>query len=986
MTDEVRTPRPRPYRFVVALLIAAVVVGIGFWLVRPSLATLQADAQAALEARDARLAMERTQRLISRAPESVDAWSLRAQAGFLARDRGVWEPAIDRIETTDPGKAFDLWVTVGGQEMRRLNAASAELAFRRAIAISRDRPEPWRLLSQLIAIQGRPRETAECLLALIRLGDFSTADLQMLARPNSAIDDPSRVQALLESDPRNLVPMLSSVGSALNENQIVVAEQSLRTILARHPDNGRAQASLGRLLAERDADEFLHWQRGLTSNASIDPETWIAQGIWLRNHGQSSAAAACFHRAVEIDPRHLNAASELGLTLQTIGESSLAAEYLDWARIQQEITEIARRVEERGEPQNVRLLIERLERVGRLWEAWAWSRLYVHAYPDDEFARKDLERLHDRLAPDLPRTVPDVVPGRNFDWLRLAEPNWSIDGSKSNAAGSISETSLTAKSSIEFIDEAVRLGIVFHYENGPATSQTIVQTSGGGVAALDYDRDGWCDLYFTQGGHDLKAPQQTVIDSLFRNVAGERFEDVTGQSTIHEDTFSQGVAVGDIDSDGFPDLFVANLGQNRLLHNNGDGTFADVTAAAGLRSRGWTTSCAIADLNNDGHPELFSVRYAGGPEITSRVCRDQTGRPSVCRPSLFPAEPDLVAVNTGDGRFTEHCEDAGLDLPDGRGFGLIVADFNGDRRLDVFVANDLTANYLLIQSDSRDGQLHFSDEAIVSGAAFDRDGYPQACMGVAAGDINADGRPDLFITNFADESNTLYVSQPHGGYQDMTRQYALRDAGFRPLGFGTQFLDADVDGQLDLVVLNGHIHDASDPEKSPALRPMLFQGRTNDRFAQVLRDDPECFFNTPRIGRGLCVLDWNRDGLPDFAGSFLDGNAVLATNHSRSNGHWLAMQFVGVESSRDPIGTRVRLTFADGTQRLWQLIAGDGFAASNERRLHLGLGAHSVVTLVEVDWPSGLSQRFTDVSADALWVAIEGRPRLRKLPQNDIAE
>jgi hypothetical protein len=485
-------------------------------------------------------------------------------------------------------------------------------------------------------------------------------------------------------------------------------------------------------------------------------------------------------------------------------------------------------------------------------------------------------------------------------------------------------------------------------------------------------------LYFTQGGSDPAAATQTALDALYRNEAGRGFQEVTPQAAIHEDRFSQGVATGDIDNDGFPDLLIANLGQNRLLRNNGDGTFTDVTSSSGLTATGWSTSVAIADLNRDGDPDLFSVRYAGGPEITRRVCRDPTGKLGVCRPTLFPAEADIVAISSGDGRYTELCQEAGLDLPDGRGFGLVVADFNGDRRLDVFIANDQTANYLLIQEDAGRGKLRFSDEAITSGVAFDRDGYPQACMGVASGDTNDDGRPDLFVTNFADESDTLYVSQPHGGYLDMTRQARLRDPSFHPLGFGTQFLDADLDGRLDLLVLNGHIHGSADAGKSPAMLPQLYRGLAKGRFAEVLSEDPKDFFNVPRIGRGLCVLDWNRDGRTDFAGSFLDGKAVLGTNRSSTSGHWLAMEFVGVQSNRDGIGTRVRLEFSDGTERFWQLTAGDGFAAANERRLQLGLGPHSCVDVLEIEWPSGLSQRFTDVRGDRQWTAIEGRSQLHE--------
>lgn len=975
MTPETDGSRPARGRIAVVLLVLVLGMGaIAYWLSIPSTTRLLADARAAIEAGRVQLAIDKARQVVARDPQSVNGWSVLARAGILAHDRTVWETAIDHVETIRPREALELWVTAGGDEMQRFHAANAETALRRAVAITRDQPEPWRLLAQLISVQGRPRETADCLLELIRLGDFSIGDLYMLGWPNSAVNEPHRVESLLAADPDNLIPMLGLVGSAMNENRTADAEQLLQRILRQHPQNSRAIALLGRLLAERDAPEFPAWQREQSRHAEIEPETWLARGIWLRRHGQVAAAVKLLHHAVELDPRHVNAVSELGHTLQTFGEPPLAAVYLDWARLQQEITELAKRIDERGESENTLKIIDRLEQVGRLWEAWGWCRAYGHANPNDTAAAAKQRHLEQQLAAGLPRTVPGMVPGRDFRWSGLAEPDWSPA-----SLGPANTASDTAMGALRFVDEARSLGIDFHFENGPTPGGTIVQTSGGGVAALDYDLDGWCDLYFTQGGHDPTAAVQNVVDAFYRNDAGQGFHQVTAASGLVEDRFSQGVATGDFDNDGFPDLYVANLGLNRLLRNNGDGTFSDVTAAAELTATGWTTSTAIADLNGDGEPELFSVRYAGGPDIATRVCRDASGQPGVCRPTLFPAETDLVAVSSGNGTFVELCGEAGLDLPDGRGFGLIVGHFNEDNRLDVFVANDQTANFLLIQTGKDGEPMQFLDQAVVQGVAFDRDGYPQACMGIAAADINNDGRPDLFITNFAEESDTLYVSQPLGSYLDVTREAKLRDPSFVPLGFGTQFLDADLDGRFDLVVLNGHILDAPQIGKPAAMRPQLFRGMDRERFAEVAANDPGNFFNIPRIGRGLCTLDWNRDGQQDFAGSFLDGSGALVTNRSSTAGDWLVMEFVGVQSSRDAIGTRVRITLEDGTVRLWQLTAGDGFAASNQRRMQLGLGSHARIASLEIHWPSGLTQKFAETSTKTHWLAVEGRPHLLKM-------
>ena len=963
--------------FVMIAALTVFLCALALRLSYPPLSQVRAAVQTALNSGNAKLAIEKSRTLVAREPDSSGNWILLARAGALMSDAATWQPAMDRVHELSPREAYELYFEIGSQEMRRLHAAPAEFALRKATTISASRPQPWRLLVQLLSVQGRPRETAESLLALIQSGDFESGDLQVLAWPNSAISDPARVDALLAADPENRVPQLSWVGAALNENRSADAETILKSIVEQHPDCSRAIALLGQLLADRDGDEFLAWQRELSSKADIEPETWVARGVWLRQHNQMEAAAKSFRAAVERDPRHLIAISELGRTLQTLGESTIAKSFLEFGRRQQQISELAKRTEEQADSGVIPSLVQELQGVGRLWEASAWCRLYLNEFPRDKTAAASLIRIQDQLRPDLPRTLTTAVPGADFDWARLADPVWSDNQATRGSADSVAPVS-----SVQFHEESLSRGVAFRFENGQPHRRTIVQTSGGGVAAFDFDRDGWCDLYFVQEGSDPAAETQSKMDRLFRNTAGHGFRDITDSASIHEDRFGQGVAAADFDNDGFTDLYVANVGLNRLLRNNGDGTFQDITSDAGLTSTGWNVSTAIVDLNGDGAPELLSIRYATGPEIFTRTCRDASGQPGVCRPTLFPGEPDVLALSSGDGRFIEQSGEAGLDLPEGRGFGLIVADYNDDGRLDFFVANDQTANFLMIQDQTSPDTLHFSDDAILSGVAFDRDGFPQACMGIASDDLNGDGRPDLFITNFASESATLYLSQAQGGYQDVTRTARLRDTTFAPLGFGTQFCDADLDGHPDLIVLNGHITDGDDLGQSPAMRPQLFRGLPNGQFEEILQPDSLDFFRVPRVGRGLCVLDWNRDGLPDFAGSFLDGNAALGTNQTPSAGHWLTLEFAGISSSRDAIGARVRLVMSDGTQRRAQLTAGDGFAASNQRRLHWGLGQHSQVERLEIQWPSGQNQVFRQVRGNAVWLAVENKQDLIELRAN----
>lgn len=960
-------------------LVAVVTVGVLVSrLVFPGNATVMGEVEAALERGDATAALKWTSQLVSRWPDDPENWARRANAGSLARQRSVWLEAIERVEASDPTAALELWIEVGSLEMQAGLAADAELCFRRAIAIQRSRPEPWRLLSQLISVQGRPADTAECLLQMIRLSNFSTQDLTTLAWPNSAVSDLPRVEFLLKADPDNLVPMLAFVGAALNVNDVAEAERVVERVLTRHPEHPRANALLGLLLANRDAAEFSAWIKDRARFTEGEVEGWLAKGIWLRRRERNSAAARMFHKAMELDPRHLNASSELGLTLRALGQRDLADELLHWAQQQQEIVELAKRVTERADPAVIRSLILKLEEVGRLWEAWAWCRAFTHAFPDDEWGTNNLPRLKMRLADDLPRTNPEAVPGRSFDWSRLDEPDWTIDSK--GIPTRQTPPSGDDPDSIVFVEEAAQKGIDFRFVNGVKGRRTILQTSGGGSAAFDFDRDGWCDLHFTQGGGDPLKPVQPELDVLYRNDRGERFRAVTSEAFLREDRFSQGTAAGDMDGDGFADLFIANYGQNRLYRNLGDGTFEETSGKNGLTSTGWTTSAAMADLDGDGDADLYLSRYAGGPDVATRECTDHEGRPGVCRPTLFPAEGDLIALGRGDGSFEELSTGAGLNDVDGRGFGVVVDDFNDDGLLDVFVANDQTANFLWIQSSAQDGPPRFVDEAVSLGAAFDRDGFPQACMGVASGDVNGDGRTDLSITNFQDESNTLYVSQRSGGFEDRTREAELRDASFPYLGFGTQFLDADLDGRLDLLVLNGHILDQPEIGRGAALRPQLFQQIEGGRFRELKARSPEEFLARPRIGRGLTVLDWNRDGRPDFAASYLEGSAGLGTNSSRDAGQFLEIELAGVNSARDAIGAVVGITLADGEERIVRLTSGDGFAASNERVVRVGLGTADVaIREITIRWPSGRLESHADGAANRRWLAVEGRSGLTRL-------
>ena len=330
-----------------------------------------------------------------------------------------------------------------------------------------------------------------------------------------------------------------------------------------------------------------------------------------------------------------------------------------------------------------------------------------------------------------------------------------------------------------------------------------------------------------------------------------------------------------------------------------------------------------------------------------------------------------MSINLGNGRFQPQQAESGLDLPQGRGLGLVIADFNDDGRLDIFVANDMSANYLLINDQSSPNQpLHFRNEAILRSVALDEYGLSQACMGIACADINRDAVPDLFVTNFAKESDTLYLSQAGGFFQDCTQSSHLRRATLDPLGFGTQFLDADNDGWDDLVLVNGHIDQF--PNQPFQMKAQLFRGEADGHFSELFASSAGVLFDKPRLGRGLATLDWNRDGFLDFVATDLEESVVLGENRSDNRNHSLRIKLIGTQSNRDAIGARVRVTVTAGDTRFLQMKAGDGYESSNEHLLCIGVEQVDHVQHVEIKWPSGQMTSADQIGTDQEWVVIEG--------------
>ena len=533
---------------------------------------------------------------------------------------------------------------------------------------------------------------------------------------------------------------------------------------------------------------------------------------------------------------------------------------------------------------------------------------------------------------------------------------------------------------IRFVDDAAAAGLRFIYDNGHLAGRAsrLPETMGGGVGLLDFDRDGWLDVFAVQGGPfpPARGPGDDG-DHLYRNAHDGTFEDVTRRSGIGSFAggYGHGVAVGDFDNDGRPDLFVTRWRSYALYRNQGDGTFEDVTAASGLGGdRDWPTSAAFADLDNDGDLDLYVCHYLDYDETKPVHCEHpQSNAEHLCSPIDFKARPDHAFRNDG-GTFVDVTEAAGLAESKGRGLGVVAADLDGDGLIDLYVANDMSANYLYRNL----GGFRFAEVGIDSGTALSAEGNSKAGMGLACGDTDGDGRLDLAVTNFYGESATFYRNLGEGMFADESAGSGLAASTRLRLGFGTTFLDANNDGRLDLLIANGHINDGR--PRFPWMMPIqLLAGGPGGRFSDVsgLSGAP---FGPLHLGRGFGAGDLDNDGQVDAV--VCCQNEPLVYLHNRTvpgnSSHFIAFEVEGTTSNRDGVGAIV--TVHAGPRR-WTIprLGGGNYQSACGPGLHLGLGTSARVDRVEVAWPSGRLDRHGPLDAGRRYRLREGDASIHPL-------
>jgi hypothetical protein len=518
---------------------------------------------------------------------------------------------------------------------------------------------------------------------------------------------------------------------------------------------------------------------------------------------------------------------------------------------------------------------------------------------------------------------------------------------------------------------------------GPPKKTFILETVGSGVALLDYDNDGWLDIYLVNGStYDaLAGKAEPPHAALFHNNHDGTFTDVTQKAGVSNDRWGFGVAVGDYDNDGWPDIYVTNFGKNRLYHNNHNGTFTDMADKAGVVLGNWSTGPTFGDYDGDGRLDLFVPGYVhydldhppapGSAVVAFSTCQFR-GVNVMCGPRGLKGERDHLFHNNGDGTFTDVSEKAGVSDPSAYyGLTAVFADLNNDGKLDLVVANDSTPNYLYLNK----GNGTFEDASYVSGYALNESGHETASMGIAVGDYRNNGLLDLFNTVFSDDYDPLYRNDGDANFTDVSYRLNIAEPTIPFLGWGDGFLDYDNDGWKDLLAANGHVYpevDSSGWGTTFAQRPLLFHNLKGEKFELVPAVKGTGLARL-LTARGAAFGDLFNNGKIDVVINQLDNVPALLRNVSTDKNHWVGLKLIGgPKSPRDAIGATVYLT-SGGMRQRGDVLSGGSYASSNDPRIHFGLGENSSAPALEIHWPSGAVQRMTLPKVDRYYAIEEGR-------------
>lgn len=979
---------------------------------RPTAATIDSEANAEVSedihsAADSQPSLQHAQQLLAlgkspealrelhslllKDPDQLDVIALTAQT---ERSLGNMESAIALLDESAarlPGHERTLLSNSAAWSAETGNYHAAIKHYQRLLKAD---PADVMSLRSIAALQneiGYRFEANEHLRRLMQLSPMTTVELLCLVNPGQQIHDSQQSRA------KPSQKALAMAYEHLDENQFQRALGTLEdspSFIARVPAlltlRTRILAEMGRL------DEVAIALADAPKQCQGFPDYWIGMGIWHHTNREFDEAIQAFQKAVELEPLHQTALRRLATALQSDGSDEVASRVNERAQLAKDLSELAASTVNRqgNVGRSCQILSQQLQRIGLPFQSLAWQ-FNAIAYTTPQQARVDqhlasLKHLKQSLNSSETQLAQRIgLPLANpfeTDWDSLVasrelaiEPNRIAEQKSQPSQQSIQP---------HFESIASRVGLIFQYRNAspPVEKHFLLhQPLGSGLACFDYDLDGNTDVYAAQGDGDAIEPGMSP-NYLARHL-GHSFTDVTAFAKVDDRGYSMALTTGDINQDGFEDLVVGNMGRNSLFLNQGDGTFRSVSVDSSWEDGRYTTGLAIADVTGDSLPDIIEINYVDDKRIFDSIQLDSNGHPiRLPGPMQFSAAEDRVFLShpagSLEGQPIRKLAASSTDAH--RGMGLVVGDFDADGDNEMFVANDQTQNQLWdrtsagLQNDTdKSIRPNFQDIGILSGVANGVTGQPLASMGIAVGDFDGNQTLDFHVTNFDDELSNLYLQQSDHLYSDGVFATGLDQHSRTMLGFGTQTIDFENDGDWDLVVANGDIEDRR-PTKPSFQMPTQLLVNQNQRWGSTTPEDSTGYFAGEHLARSVARLDWNRDGLTDLLVGDLMEPLTLLENQTNSDHRWLQLKLIGTQTERDAIGARVHFHL-DDTQLLRTVQTGDGYMSRNENLISIGIPANQHLHRIDIVWPSGLHQSFDNVATERRGLIIESQPQIHWL-------
>ncbi|MEO1524129.1 MAG: CRTAC1 family protein [Planctomycetota bacterium] len=876
---------------------------------------------------------------------------------------------IDLAQSPDSEAAATLLIQ---QAMRTRDMGLAEETLRTMTKVQQREPRWRHQLWQLLNHEGRRQEASEQADALCRIGQARTEHLISLIRRSEVFP------VGIDSEPPLKFESWSPLRRARWYNAAEQYDEAESQLVSSSQPSPARDALLLRVLAEQqktDAFERLHAKRDERVLEMAD--YWCGVGRYWMDEGDYGNASGALLRAVRIDPTMRVAFQRLHQCMNAIGRREDAKQFRYRGVAIAETETMGRRVTEDPSNREVKTeLAAMLLPLARPLEALAWSGTMISS--------KDLRRqqmLTQKRRSILRLADSDTVAFENA-LLGLELDDFPVDPlaafgaavadsgvPRSESALPPSDRDRTPKSP-SLVNVAAEVGADFQWYHDASIELepiALYESVGGGIASLDYDLDGWPDLYFAQAGCQPDQTPSRRTSELRRNVEAE-FVDVTQNANASDFHYSSGIAAGDVNQDGFPDLFLGSFGKNRLLLNNGDGTFRDATDLLDQSSDHVTASVAIADINGDALPDLFEVNYVERKGGFAEPMRSSDGTFELPSPLLFLPQSDRYFLADGRGGFSTHPVATDTAEP-ATGLGIIICDFDGKPGNEVFVGNDLRENHF----------FEFSEETLVESAALRGlasgfSGLANGCMGIATGDFDRNGTLDMHVSNYRGESDNLFLQFEPGMFRDVAVRRGLRESSYANVAFGSKAIDFDRNGWLDLAVTNGHIFDMRFMNQGYKMKPSMLMSDGN-RFVPTVVQDASGYWEQRFLGRSMVLIDYNRDGRSDLVVGHLEAPTALLENQTATTGASIQFELIGTASERDAIGAKVTL-FAGARSTSQWVTAGDGYFCSDEPYLEIVVPNADSFERVEVDWPSGEKSELSGGPANRRYLIIEGEDQL----------